>query len=164
MRDIADRVGIEAGSMYNHIASKQELLEAICFRIANAYLSQLNEIEAKYESPAARIEALIRLHIRIIIEDGASVFVANNEWKALNGEKLHTFKAMRESYEKRHLSLLEEGIAAGVFKPVNPTVALYTMLSSVRWVELWYKPGRNVDAGLLEDDIVRLVMGGLLHG
>lgn len=164
MRDIADRVGIEAGSMYNHITSKQDVLEAICFRIADTYLSQLEEIDQRYEAPAEKIEALIRLHIRIIIEDGPSVFVANNEWKALGGQQLKTFKTMRTRYESRCKALLEEGIAAGAFKPVDSTVALFTLLSSIRWVEQWYKPGRSVNAETLENDIVTMVMGGLLHG
>ena len=36
MRDIAEGVGIEAPSLYNHITGKNELLEEICSRIARA--------------------------------------------------------------------------------------------------------------------------------
>ena len=32
MRDIAGQVGMEAASMYNHIKSKDEILEIICFQ------------------------------------------------------------------------------------------------------------------------------------
>ena len=162
MRDIAVRVGIEAGSMYNHIASKQELLEAICFRIADLYSSQLKEIETLYLSPAEKIEALVRLHVRILIEDGASVFVANNEWKSLNPQKLDIFKRMQTSFEERCKALLQAGIESGVFKPVNTSVALHTLLSSVRWVGHWYVPDRGIQVEALENDIVTLVMGGLL--
>ena len=35
MRDLADAVGIEAASLYNHIKSKSEMLHEIIFRIAN---------------------------------------------------------------------------------------------------------------------------------
>ena len=31
MRDLAETVGIEAASLYNHIRSKNEMLESICF-------------------------------------------------------------------------------------------------------------------------------------
>ena len=164
MRDIADRVGIEAGSMYNHIASKKDVLEAICFRIADVYLSQLDEIDVLYDSPAEKIEALIRLHIRIIITDGPCVFVANNEWKAMEGTKLAEFKTMRTTYESRCKAMLSEGITAGAFESVDADVALYTLLSSIRWVEQWYKSGRSIDDETLENDIVTLVMGGLMHG
>lgn len=164
MRDIAVRVGIEAGSMYNHIKSKDDLLEDICFRVAGLYLSHLDEIEAEYASVYARIDALIRLHVRIMVEDGAAVFVTNNEWKSLKGEKLISFKAMRDSYETRVKDLLIAGMDEGVFRRVDPTVALFTVLSSVRWVERWYKPTRKIDPQSLENDIVAIVIGGLKNG
>ena len=37
MREIADVVGVEAASLYNHIKSKNELLNIICFDVANRY-------------------------------------------------------------------------------------------------------------------------------
>lgn len=43
MRDLAEKVGMEAASMYNHIKSKNEILELICFKIANQYISQLGK-------------------------------------------------------------------------------------------------------------------------
>ena len=34
MRDIAEAIGVEAPSLYNHIESKNAILKDICFRIA----------------------------------------------------------------------------------------------------------------------------------
>nr|GFC94191.1 hypothetical protein [Tanacetum cinerariifolium] len=45
MRDIAGQVGMEAASMYNHIKSKDEILDSICFRISDIYIAQLQEVE-----------------------------------------------------------------------------------------------------------------------
>ena len=164
MRDIALRVGIKAGSMYNHIKSKDELLEAICLRVANQYLTQLDEIEQADGTIVEKIEALIRVHVRIMVEDGASVFVCNNEWKSMVGDKLEEFKLMRDTYETRVKALLESGMRAGVLRKVDPDIALYTLLSSVRWVEFWYKPSRKIQPATLEEDIVGIVIGGLSNG
>ena len=47
MRDLAGDVGVEAASLYNHIRSKAELLQEICFRVANEFNAQLLEVEAR---------------------------------------------------------------------------------------------------------------------
>lgn len=161
MRDLAERVGIEAASMYNHIRSKDEILEEICFGIGRKYDEQLNEIEAKNISYPEKIEAIIAFHIQMIIEDGNAVSVLNNDWKFLNSEKMVAFKSMRNEYEKHLAEIIREGMEKGAFKKVNVSVALFTILSSLRWVELWYKPSRGVTKEDLAKDISAILMNGV---
>ncbi|MCB2408366.1 TetR/AcrR family transcriptional regulator [Hymenobacter lucidus] len=161
MRDLGSQVGMEAASMYNHISSKDDILESICFHVSNTYISQLNEIEQLPVSYVDKLKALIRLHIRLMIEDGAAVSVANNDWKYLSDDKLQQFKDARKTYEKGFAELIEQGIAAGEFQPVNVSVALFTILSAVRWVELWYRPGRGISAEELEENIMTILLNGL---
>jgi AcrR family transcriptional regulator len=161
MRDLAGQVGMEAASMYNHIKSKDELLDTICFRISDTYISQLQEIEHTASPYSEKIKSLVRLHIRLMVEDGAAVSVANHDWKYLPEPRLTEFKQARKTYEKGFAALIEAGIAAGEFRPVNASVALFTVLSAVRWVELWYRPGRGLTAQELENNIITVLLGGL---
>ena len=161
MRDLAERAGMEAASMYNHITGKDEILEIICFQVANIYVSQLDDIERLEASYADKIKALIRLHIQLMIENGPAVSVANNDWKSLTEPKLTEFKQARKRYEKGFAALIEGGIAAGELQPVNVSVALFTILSAVRWVELWYRPGRELSAAELEANIITMLLNGL---
>ena len=161
MRDLAGQVGMEAASMYNHIKSKDELLDTICFRISDTYISQLAEIERTAIPYGEKIKSLVRLHIRLMVEDSAAVSVANHDWKYLPEPRLTEFKQARKNYEKGFAALIEAGIAAGEFRPVNVSVALFTVLSAVRWVELWYRPGRGLTAQELENNIITVLLGGL---
>ena len=161
MRDLAGEVGMEAASMYNHIKSKDEILENLCFHVSNTYIAQLAEVEQMPGSNRDKLKELLRQHIHLMLEDGAAVSVANNDWKYLTDGKLEQFKTARKQYEKGFAALIESGIAAGEFQPVNASVALFTILSAVRWVELWYRPGRGVTAQELEDDIMTILLNGL---
>lgn len=161
MRDLAGEVGMEAASMYNHIKSKDEILEHLCFHVSNTYITQLAEVEHMAGTNGDKLKALLRRHINLMLEDGAAVSVANNDWKYLTDGKLEQFKAARKQYEKGFAALIENGIAAGEFQPVNASVALFTILSAVRWVELWYRPGRGVTAQELEEDIMTILLNGL---
>ena len=44
MRDLAETVGIEAASLYNHIQSKSEILQEIIFHTANDCNVHLNSL------------------------------------------------------------------------------------------------------------------------
>ncbi|MEJ7666723.1 MAG: hypothetical protein WKG07_48030 [Hymenobacter sp.] len=124
-------------------------------------LLQLQTIEQQDIQFSKKLSSLVRLHIRLMVEDSAAVSVANHDWKYLPEPRLTEFKQARKTYEKGLASLIEAGIAAGEFRPVNVSVALFTVLSAVRWVELWYRPGRGLSAEELESNILTVLLGGL---
>lgn len=161
MRELAEKVGMEAASIYHHIRSKEELLEEICFGMARTYETQLSEIEQQQIGYPEKIEALIAFHVQLIIDNANAVSVLNNDWKYLSNEKMAAFKSMRKDYEKRFAVLISKGIEEGVFKNVNVSIALFTILSSLRWVELWYKPTRGVTKEDLAKDISAILMNGV---
>src|SRR6202140_5566956 len=66
LRDLAETAGVEAASLYNHIQSKSEILQAICFKVANEFISHLETIEMSNEPILTKMETIIRLHIRMM--------------------------------------------------------------------------------------------------
>ena len=162
MRDIAREVGIEAASLYNHIRSKDELLREICFQVANRYVSEMNQIVATDAAPTDKLSALIRLHVRLATDDTAAVHIANYEWKHLPEADLLAFKNLRKNYENGFLDLINDGILRGQLNPaLDPKVALFTILSAVRWIGFWYREDRHVAPNMLEKQIEMILMNGL---
>lgn len=161
VRELAEKVGIEAASLYNHIENKEELLELICFRVAHQYVSHIEQIESSHAGAVEKLKALIALHVRMIIDSPNEVSVANNDWKNLSGAKKEQYKEIRRGYEKRVADLIQLGIDEGHLKPVNVSVALFTLLSSLRWIELWYRAERDISPETLENDMITLLIDGI---
>ena len=161
MRELAEAVGVEAPSLYNHIVSKSELLQGICFKVANAFTSYLDSTENTLGNYAGRLEQIIRFHIRMMLDNFDEVYVANHEWKHLKEPYLSNFLLQRRSYEKRLISLMEGGIAAKEFKDSNPYVAVLTFLSAVRGLEFWQQHKKNISSQVLEDDMVNHLLKGI---
>jgi AcrR family transcriptional regulator len=161
MREIAEQVGMEAASMYNYIKGKEEILQEICFRVADEYGTQMNSIDSSADPPVQKLEQLIRTHIRIVCQDLNAISVANNDWKHLPEPALGNFKKARQAYEKRMAMIIQDGIDREELNDVNVSITLYTILSAIRWVEVWYNPGKQVSPALLENTIVQILMNGL---
>lgn len=160
MRELAEQVGMEAASLYNHIRSKDEILEEICFNVANEYVAHIGIIEEMEASTTDKLKELISLHVRMIITGPNEVSVANNDWKNLSDTKKELYKQVRKGYEKRIGGLIREGMQRGEIREVQVSVALFTLLSSLRWIELWYKPERDVTPAQLEKDLTTLLLEG----
>jgi len=162
MRDIAEAIGVEAPSLYNHIESKSEILEYVCFRIGRLFINHLKEVEFNKQNNLSKIESILRFHISMMIEEYESVYIAEHEWRHLPEPFLNDFKNQRRNYRSRLAAILQKGIDAKEIDAVNPYVAVLTILSAISGIEGWQKSGKKIDARLLEEDMIKILIGGLI--
>lgn len=162
MRELAELVGVEAPSLYNHIGSKSELLQEICFKVANIFTYYLDSIENTVINSSAKLEGVIRFHISMMLNNFDEVYVANHEWKHLQEPYLSNFLIQRRAYEKRLIGLIDNGIQANELKATNPYVAVLTILSAVRGLEFWQQHKKNISSEVLENDMVSLLLKGII--
>lgn len=161
MRHLAEQMGMEAASLYNHITGKDELLQQICFGMATHYNAHLEQVENEAISPVARIEKMVRFHIGEMMSQFEAVYVTNRDWKHLKEPLLGNFLQQRKIYEKRFSLLVQQAIDAGEIKSVHPHAAVLTILSAVRGIEFWHRNPRNISAEQIEEDMVRILLHGL---
>jgi TetR/AcrR family transcriptional regulator, cholesterol catabolism regulator len=161
MRELAEMVGVEAPSLYNHIGSKSELLQSICFAVANDFNTHLSNVTASASANKKKIETLIRFHIRMMIESYDEVFVANHEWKQLEEPFLSNFLSQRKTYENNMAAVIADGIREKEFVKIHPHVAVLTILSAVRGLEFWHRHRKSINKTELENDMVTHLLNGL---
>jgi TetR/AcrR family transcriptional regulator, cholesterol catabolism regulator len=162
MRDLAGDVGVEAASLYNHIRSKSELLQEICFRVANDFTAQLQEVENDNTmSSIEKLEAIVRFHVTMWVNRLDEVMVTNNESKYLEEPYNATFLNERRIYVRRLEQIIEEGITKGQIRKVQPYSVVLTLLSAVRGIEFWHRTKKNISAAELEESMIIHLVEGL---
>jgi TetR/AcrR family transcriptional regulator, cholesterol catabolism regulator len=162
MRDLAVEVGVEAASLYNHISSKSELLQEICFRIANTFTTHLNDVELNEKLDSLqKLEEVIRFHIRMWIDRIDEVLVTNNESKYLEEPYLTTFLNERRIYVRRLETIIEAGIKKGLIRKIQAYAVVLTLMSAVRGIEFWHRTKKNISAEELEASMVTNLISGL---
>ncbi|MDQ6890010.1 MAG: TetR/AcrR family transcriptional regulator [Bacteroidota bacterium] len=132
MRDIAETLGVEAPSLYNHINSKKEILTETCFKIARLFTAHLKDVEASSGTVLKKIEHIIRFHISMMIEEYENVYISDHEWKHLAEPFLSDFKNQRRNYRSRFAALVQKGIDNHEVIFINPHVAVLTNFISDR--------------------------------
>jgi len=161
MRDIAEHVGVEAASLYNHIQSKSEILQDICFKVANQFISHLEQVESSSSSALEKMEVLIRFHIRMMLQQYESIYISDHEWRHLPEPYLSNFLNQRRHYRKRLSSIIESGIQSGEMKQIEPYVAVLTILSAISGIESWHRSRKTISEETMEENMVRFLVEGL---
>lgn len=161
MRDLAEHVGVEAASLYNHIRSKAEILQEICFKTANKFMDHITEVEASDQRSIAKIEAILRFHIRQIVTHYEEVYVMDREWKHLTDPYLSNMQSQRRSYRQRIAAIIEDGIRKGDIKSIDAPTAVLIILHAVSGIESWHRSVKRISAEMLEDNMVMILVEGL---
>src|SRR5207248_1365530 len=84
--DLARALGVQKGSLYAHISSKQDLLYATMREGADAFHAALDTVPEE-GSATEKIRLAMRAHLHVVGDqlDVATVFV--REWRYLEGER-----------------------------------------------------------------------------
>lgn len=161
MRDLANVLGIEAASLYSHIKSKEEILQKVCFRMADEFFAAWQAVESESSSYAAKMEKAAIAHVKVITMNTNASAVFFNEWRHLSEPYLSDFLAMRDDYEGRFIDILEAGMATGEFKTVDSKFMMLTILSSLNWTHNWYKPEGSLSPREIGRRLANLILNGL---
>jgi len=161
MRDLAERVGVEAASLYNHIRSKTELLHDICFAVANRYWEHISQIESTESPIINKIEALLRFQINQMIYNYAEVHVSDREWRHLAEPYLSNYQTQRRSYRKRFAAIIEKGIEQGQIKNIDAPTAVLIMLHAISGIESWHRSKQKISDEALEENMITIMLDGL---
>lgn len=163
MRDLAEAVGVEAASLYNHIKSKTEILHELCFSVANRFVHKIDEVEAENSNAIIKIEKLLRFHINEMLYHYEEVYVSDREWKHLSDPYLSNFQNQRRIYRKRFAAIIENGINEHQIKKIDAPTAVLIMLHAISGIESWHRSTQKITAEELEENMISILVGGLVN-
>lgn len=162
MRDIAQAMDIKAASLYNHIKSKQEILALIIIEIAEEFSNTIAQIVISEDTNIQKLEKVIQLHIDITLRNSDALACLNNDWMHLAPAELSYFIKMREDYEEYFRCIIVNGIANGEIKNLNTEVIIFSILSTLRTLYLWYGKKKSLNPSILKSNMKQVLLTGIV--
>lgn len=163
LRDLATRVGLQPGSLYNHIATKEALLFDLIHEHMVTLLARVDAELDGIDDPTGRLEAFIAFHLAYHIERKREVFIGSAELRSLGRRHRKHIVDLRRAYEDRLVSILERGVAKKQFRLGDIRIAAYAILAMLTGICTWYDPKGRIGRKELIDVHKRLVREGVLR-
>jgi hypothetical protein len=114
------------------------------------------------ESSIKKLEKIIQLHIDITIRDSDALASLNSDWMHLADNELAYFIKMREEYEENFRIIVKKGIADNEIKNLNSEVIIFSMLSTLRTLYLWYGKKKRFNSTALKSDLIQILLKGIV--
>jgi len=161
VREIAKRMGVQSGSLYSHISSKNEMLEQIVHRIGMEFIARAEAAIVQNDDAEAQLRQFVVQHLIVLHAYKAAVSVYFNEWKKLDAESQRSIVKMRKHYEDLLAGIIERGIESGVLRAADVKSAVLVVISTLNWTYQWYRPDGPRKPAELANDFMDIILNGL---
>lgn len=163
MKDLGDELGLLKSSIYSHVSSKEDLLLEVVRRAERLFKESARRALDTASGETARLQALIKGHIEVILDhrDEASTFL--NEARALDERYREAVIAARDGYERIFRRVIGAGVRSGEFDDrVDPVMAGIFILSILNAVGRWYNPDGRLQRQELVEEMWDFISSGLV--
>jgi len=145
MRAVAERAGMQAGSLYYHYRSKEELIEAVLSMglrgVADAVRLAVASVPAT-TSARERIDTAILAHLTSLVEYGDYALASRRLLGQVPARIRRKHVDLRDEYGDFWLTLLETAQAAGELRSgADLHLARTFTLGALNYALEWYRPG-----------------------
>ncbi len=167
LRQIAEAAGMQAGSVYYHFSSKDEIISEI-LHLGITYV--FDEVKRRVEelgktAPArARLEAAIDGHLSGLLSHGSFVSANIRNYGQLPKELRQKNVSIRAAYVGYWDELLQDAQDAGAIRAdINLKVLRLFTIGSLNWTVEWYLPEKG-SIEELSEQIKSILFDGIAPG
>jgi len=161
LQDIADALGITRPALYYYVKSKDELLAKLAADVAGGSAAQITDVAGRPElDPVGKIREIARLNVvRVATQPERFRLLIRSE-ADLPPELSRAYDTSRRAVLKAVTGVIEDGIRAGRFRPVDARVAALAVIGMCNWVAWWFRPGRD-SAEAVADELADMAIAAL---
>lgn len=162
-QDIADAVGLTRPALYHYVKSKEDLLARIVHETTEDAASSISAIVNRDDLDAAqKVQEITRANVIRQGEHSTRFQLLVRSEANLPEPVAKTHRNSRRQVLRLVAQVVQEGIAAGLFRPTDPRVAAFGVLGLSNWVSWWYNADHGDDLVAISKELADFAVAGLM--
>ena len=143
MRQIASKVGLQVGALYNYFPDKQTILSELLINHMENLLKTWDKQKLPKKSDKL-LEFFVDFHIEFHLNRPEEVFIAYMELRNLNPDNFQKIEKLRNKYEHILSQILTAGVKNNLFSCKETKVTSLAIIGMLKEVNTWYKKGGKI--------------------
>jgi AcrR family transcriptional regulator len=140
MHQIAKAVGLGKSTLYDYFPSKDDIVLYVVHEHMTDLIQRAGSIIAQGGSAVGHLRRVMKMHLAFLLENKAFYLRLMFEAQRLKVESQQRIQVDRYAYQDLIKNLIEQGIAEGSFRPVEPAMAMKTLISMMTPVVFTSRP------------------------
>jgi AcrR family transcriptional regulator len=140
LSQVAERLGIRTPSLYNHMESKQQLLQEILVDTTDGVMDDFLAAIAAEADVTERLRRAVEAYALRHAHHPREALVVNRDFASLEEPVRSQVLAKRRQHQQSVRDLVAEGNGTGVFDAPEPTLASFAILEMCVSIGRWFQP------------------------
>ncbi len=162
MEEIAAAAGIGKGTIYEYFPGKLQLFQDMLNKSLQFYYQNFNPEEMKQLSVEKRLHIIFETHIKFCRDNKELTRLVFWDSDVFDEELREWLYTQRQEKEGRILAIIEEGIARGELRELDPMLVKVLLTASIAamWAPITLD-GWEIKPEVLAQDVTDILMNGL---
>ena len=157
MRQIASKVGLQVGALYNYFPDKQTILSELLINHMENLLQSWHNQKLP-EKPDKLLEFFVDFHIEYHLNRPEEVFIAYMELRNLNPDNFKKIEKLRNKYELILSNILSDGVNKNLFSCEEAKIASLAIIGMLKEVNTWYKKDGRISVPEIKKIYQKIVL------
>ncbi len=158
VRELANFIGIQSGSLFHHFKSKDDILANVMHETIIYNHARLLDAIQQSNQPEQQLKNLIKAELVSISGDtGSAMAVLVHEWFALSTERQDELLKLRNDYEELWLGVIRQLRDEGKIQH-DPFIWRRLLGGAIAWTVTWYRPDGKISLDELTEMVWEMVM------
>lgn len=161
MRDLADAVGIAKPTLYHYFTSKDEILHCIHEEFIDILLGRQQRRVDAGSPPEDLLRGAMGDILELMQTHRGHVRVFFEHHRELSPAQQLVTHEKRDRYEAMIEQAVQQGVASGTLRAVNPRLATLGLFGMSNWAYQWYRADGPLTPAQIADALWDLLAGGI---
>ena len=158
VRELANFIGIQSGSLFHHFKSKDDILANVMHETIVYNHARLLDAVQQSNNPEQQLKNLIKAELISISGDtGSAMAVLVYEWFALSKERQDELLKLRNAYEEIWLSVIEKLRLQNKIQH-DPFIWRRLLGGAIAWTVTWYNPNGQMTMSELTETVLDMAL------
>ena len=157
MRQIAFKVGLQVGALYNYFPDKQTILSELLINHMENLLQTWHRQKLP-EKPDKLLAFFVDFHIEYHLNRPEEVFIAYMELRNLTPENFKKIEKLRNKYERILNKILSDGVTKKFFLCEETKIASLAIIGMLKEVNTWYKTDGRISVPEIKNIYQQIVL------
>lgn len=158
LSEIAESLQVRTPSLYNHMASKHELLRGIVDRTTADVLADFHAVVDPEDPPVEQLRKAVEVYAHRHATHRREALVVNRDTGSLEEPVRSELQARRREHEHALRAVIARGVEDGAFRVDSPALASFAIRELCVSIARWFSDDGELTAEAVADQYSRFAL------